>query len=105
MALIFAAFWSLKTAHVLFWHHAHHNAPVCEAAHDERASHLHDERYNPDDCSICAFICAIPEIQPVSVQLPTLRVFTNALPVHLLVSCTPADVSHTCLRGPPAQRA
>ncbi len=75
--LLFTAFWSLKTAHVLVWHH--HDAsehPVCEASHDPNSTHIHDGRWANDDCALCAFVVSVSE--PFS--LTGLPVFFTKLP-------------------------
>ncbi|MDO8365196.1 MAG: hypothetical protein Q7T20_00260 [Saprospiraceae bacterium] len=77
LALLFSAFWSLKTVHVLASHH--HDVsehPVCESAHDSNSAHIHDERWAIDDCSICAFVVSISE----SFSLTGLPIFLSKLP-------------------------
>lgn len=101
MVLAFAASWALKVAHHWCMHHTHREVPVCAAAHQGTAKHLHDERYNPDDCSICAFIFAVPELVTVSVPLArTPVVLRRLLPAYSLpfISTQPNTAR---LRGPP----
>jgi len=61
--LLFTAFWSSKTVHVLLAHHHDHEAEhlVCDAAHDPNVAHIHDDRWATEDCSICAFVVSVPE--------------------------------------------
>jgi len=103
LALVFVFSWSLKTAHTLFMHHAHHDVPVCEAAYDGSSSkHFHDERYHPDDCSVCAFIFAIPEIVSVPVLLqPPVLVAARAF-IAPPTPFRPVEADAVRLRGPPA---
>lgn len=102
LGLCFLASWTLKTSHALLVHYEHHAVPVCAAGHEHQATHLHDERYNPDDCSICAFVLAAPEL-PTLILLPlppaplALRSVTPAS-----VAVCPAGRSSIFLRGPPA---
>ncbi|MBK9338936.1 MAG: hypothetical protein IPM98_21320 [Lewinellaceae bacterium] len=102
LALVFLMSLTLKTGHLLLLHHDHQDIPTCEAGHDSHTAHLHDERYNPDDCSICAFLFATPELTAhlIRPEVPG-RVFSQVL--------SSLDVSHhlsapyaTQLRGPPA---
>ncbi len=75
--LLFTAFWSLKTAHVLLMHH--HDStehPVCEASHDQNSAHIHDERWANDDCSLCAFVVSASEL----FSFPALLAFQSKLP-------------------------
>ncbi|MBN8677529.1 MAG: hypothetical protein J0M29_04845 [Chitinophagales bacterium] len=63
LALLFSAFWSLKTMHLLLVHHHHEAAhPVCEVSHDPSSAHIHDERWAVEDCTICAFVVSVPEL-------------------------------------------
>lgn len=102
LALVFLMSLTLKTGHLLLLHHDHHDAPTCEVGHDSNTAHLHDERYNPDDCSICAFLFATPELSVCLVSIEALQRFSNQSP-------SSSDISHhlmaqysTQLRGPPA---
>ncbi len=102
LTLIFLASWAVKVGHMIFQHHAHRSVPVCEAAHQGQTTHLHDARYQPDDCSICAFLFAIPELTPIS-ALPAFAAATThrcapAPPAFLLA----AAVDSVSSRGPPA---
>ncbi|MBK6929609.1 MAG: hypothetical protein IPH12_01640 [Saprospirales bacterium] len=101
LGLAFVAAWGLKTSHLLLLHHVHHTIPVCEAEHDENSAHLHDARYNPDDCSICAHLLAVPELVSVSAALAApapARQDCLAVRPRPLRSCSP-EVSRS--RGPP----
>jgi len=103
LALVFAAACSLKTVHSLLLHHAHADHPVCEAAYEHQGVHLHDERYSPDDCSLCAFVLSVPEMLSISafvtraVKLPDSESpnFYHA-PVNSKTAC-----DSTLRRGPP----
>lgn len=101
LGLVLLASLMLKSGHQLLQHHEHPAKPVCEAEHTGNSTHLHDERYNPEHCSICAFLFATPELAPVSVWLkkaiPCVADNPLALPIPLLQSAYHA----TRLRGPP----
>lgn len=101
LTLIFLASWAVKVGHMIFQHHAHRSVPVCEAARQGQTTHLHDARYQPDDCSICAFLFAIPELIPIS-ALPVLA----AAAANCCVPAPPAILLATAAdsvssRGPP----
>ncbi|MBL7827500.1 MAG: hypothetical protein JNJ57_12765 [Saprospiraceae bacterium] len=102
LALVFVAFWLTKTMHVLVLHH-HHDHPVCTASSNDRSEHhFHDERYADDECSICAFVFAIPELISVSVALKNDTPSpSQTQPTYLAPACT--DLAHdtTHRRGPP----
>jgi len=101
LGIVLLASLMLKSGHQLLLHHEHPAKPVCEAAHAGKSTHLHDERYNPDTCSICAFLFATPELVPVSVSLKNIQ--------SLVKDCPPVPhaphvyLTHcaTRLRGPP----
>lgn len=77
MVVLFTAFWSLKTMHVLvFHHHTQAEHPVCEAAHDQKSAHIHDERWAKEDCTLCAFVVSVQE----SFSIPELRDILHKLP-------------------------
>lgn len=105
LALVFVASWSVKTIHGLCMHHEHHDVPVCEAAHEGNVQHLHDERYTPEDCSVCAFIFAVPEIVCVPVfsplPVPAEKRETTTLPSPY----RPVYGDAVRLRGPPPAAA
>lgn len=86
----------------MFRGHIHHAIPVCESGHKTPASHLHDSRYNPDDCSVCAFLFAVTELVPVStcIHPPKLQL-VRSLPM-ASQTFTVLEHSTTLLRGPPA---
>jgi len=67
LLLLFLTFWSAKTGHALLMHHQHADHPVCAAASDNSTAHLHDERYAPEDCTLCAFVPAVQEVFVVPV--------------------------------------
>ena len=101
LALIFIAEWALKLGLTLFFHHAHHDAPVCVAAHECIVAHVHDARYLPDDCSMCAFLFAIPELITVAVWLePTPAVTERITQAYLTPLLSPGGDSVNS-RGPP----
>ncbi len=67
LLLLFLAFWSVKTGHVLLMHHHHADHPVCAAASDNSTAHLHDERYAAEDCTLCAFVPSVQEVFTIPV--------------------------------------
>ena len=101
LALVFVASWSVKTAHSLCMHHEHHDVPVCEAAHKGNTKHLHDERYAPEDCSVCAFIFAVPEIVCVPVFSPLPAPAENRETAAMPSAYRPVYGDAVRLRGPP----
>ena len=101
LALVVVSSWSVKTIHSLCMHHERHGAPVCEAAHEGRSMHLHDERYTPDDCSVCAFIFAIPEIVTVPTLVQPPVAWARPLPVAPATPFHAVYANDIRLRGPP----
>ena len=101
LALLLGVSWSLRMGHALLMHHTHRDLPVCEAAQQGNATHLHDERYHPDDCSVCAFLFAIPDLVGVSFLLERPeRIARRSLPV-FIPPCLTARTNSVQLRGPP----
>lgn len=101
LALVFVSSWSLKTVHTLVMHHAHHDVPVCAAAYEGSSKHFHDERYQPDDCSVCAFIFAVPEIVSVSVLLQPPALVAGREMANPPSRCYSVDPDSVRSRGPP----
>lgn len=105
LALIVFAAWALRTGHALLLHHAHHDVPVCMAEKEgHRTVHLHDERYKPDDCSVCAFCFATPELLPAVLALVVTQPAADAVLPHPPDAQTVAFDGPVLLRGPPAFR-
>lgn len=104
LVLLFTAMWSLKSGHIWLMHHADLDKhPVCEASHDQKSAHIHDERWAKEDCTLCAFVVSVsepftlptlPDIRPI---LPDSNLpFFQLAPVHL------NQVSDSAMRrGPP----
>ncbi len=70
VGISFVASWGLRTGHLLL-HCEHHHALPCSARYDEsRTYHLHDKRYSADDCWVCAFWFATPDL-PIAGPLLT----------------------------------
>lgn len=103
LGLVFLASTMLKTGHLLLLHHDHHETPVCEIGHNDSGTHLHDERYNPDDCSICAFLFAVPELVSVHVSLKKQEMPSRGLAFASGTLATSPALHAIRLRGPPAQ--
>lgn len=62
LALLFTTVWSVSSLHDFFLHHDHEH-PVCEAAYEgSNGTHIHDDRYEANDCSLCAFVLSVPEV-------------------------------------------
>jgi hypothetical protein len=80
----FLASWGLRTGHLLL-HGEHHHALPCSARYDERNTyHLHDERYSADDCWVCAFWFATPDLPAAGACLVAVDVESDgALPIFL----------------------
>ncbi|HOY07328.1 MAG TPA: hypothetical protein PLO67_18095 [Saprospiraceae bacterium] len=103
LLLVFLAMWSVKMGHAFFAHHQHADRPVCEAAADHSTAHVHDERYAGEDCSLCAFVLAVPDVFSISVLLnaPSSTPDTAVLlPYESRSGQTAFDT--TVSRGPPA---
>ncbi|MEQ1747633.1 MAG: hypothetical protein ABMA02_19550, partial [Saprospiraceae bacterium] len=104
LCFVFLVSLTLKSGHALLLNHIHHAVPTCETGHDAAGAHLHDGRYNPDDCSICAFLFAVPELVSISVVIKKPQPVTGDSPV------APAFPHFDCahhlvhLRGPPTAR-
>jgi hypothetical protein len=104
LTLIFAATCSLKSVHSLLLHHDHHaDHPVCEAAYSHDGLHLHDERYNPDDCSLCAFVLSVPEMISIPVFQATIVKLPDSAPASFYHApvCSKTACDITRRRGPP----
>lgn len=73
--LLSVSFWvaeGLRIGHWLLHEKHNHRAFPCSARYDKnRAHHLHDERYSIDDCWICAFWFAIPDLPVAEPYLVT----------------------------------
>ena len=95
--------WSLKVGHALLAHHEHAEHPVCEAATDHHGAHLHDERYAGEDCSLCAFVLAVPDVFSISVLVSTAASLPPATsPMLYETRHDKTAFDTTDLRGPPA---
>ena len=102
--LLFTAFWSLKTAHVLMMHH--HDAsehPVCEVAHDPNSTHIHDERWANDDCTLCAFVVSASEpFSQISLPVFLTKLPESPRPVFYQTPVFAKNTSDSAMRrGPP----
>lgn len=94
-----------KTAHALWpdGHGHHHARPVCDRGGHTKGLHLHDARFHPDDCSLCAFTLAKAEVPPapffyiLPICFPEIRLHT---PGRVFGTDQPTDLSRR--RGPPA---
>ena len=83
---------------------SHHAVPVCESGHTSPATHLHDARFNPDDCSICAFLFAVSELIPVKVVVHSPKMVALRSPLSPEKSLPVLEHVSLLLRGPPAKR-
>lgn len=100
--LVFLAGWSMGSMHRLLQHHAH-SGPECAVNYDGHSTHLHDERYANEHCTLCAFVLSAPYLLTVSTLLakPVLAPVAKAS-FQRSPSCTNTTHDTTCLRGPPA---
>jgi hypothetical protein len=66
----YGAFWITWTTHQ--YSHGHNHAAERQYCIDTTAGdfHFHDEDYAVDDCSLCQFLPATPEIATVEITLP-----------------------------------
>jgi hypothetical protein len=103
LLFVFLTMWSVKMGHAFFMHHRHADRPVCEAAADRYSAHLHDERYTGEDCTLCAFVLAVPEIFSISV-LPDVVLVAPATTRPSLYRSLYGQSGYdtTVCRGPPA---
>jgi len=94
--------WSMGMVHRLFQHHEH-SGPECMVNYDHDATHLHDERYANEHCTLCAFVLSAPYMLSVSALAakPALVTASKAT-FQLSPSCTNTIHDTTRLRGPPA---
>lgn len=100
LTLVFMTAWSLNSLHDLLLHHEH---PVCEAAHDNKGTHIHDERYEAHGCTLCALLLSAPElIAPLLLPAPVSALPESEAPCFYH---TPAQRATACdntlRRGPP----
>lgn len=103
LLFVFLAMWSVKMGHAFFAHHQHADRPVCEAAADHSTAHLHDERYAGEDCSLCAFVLAVPDVFSISVLLsPAASTPDTASPTLYESLSGQSAFDTTVSRGPPA---
>jgi hypothetical protein len=100
LTLLFTTAWSANSLHDFFLHHEH---PVCEAAYDGKGVHIHDERYEAHECSLCALLLSAQGL----VSILTLPHLSSKLPesespnfYHAPVQSKTACDS-TLRRGPP----
>ncbi|TNE49777.1 MAG: hypothetical protein EP344_17850 [Bacteroidetes bacterium] len=101
LGVLFLASWGLRTTHLLLLDHVHHVIPACDANHQKHATHLHDARYNPEDCAVCAFLFASPEVVSIAPAFACVKPLvqkTVALPYLLHLSGSEGTI---VLRGPP----
>ncbi len=101
LGLSFVLATGMKTGHLLF-HHEGHSALPCSARYEgANALHLHDERYAAEDCWVCAFWFALPDL-PLSpaLQSPPPRLWKIDFPL-LLKEPNTAEPEQRHLRGPP----
>ncbi len=103
LGVLFAASTGLKTGHLLLHHHHHRETLPCSARHEQgNPFHLHDERYSAEDCLVCAFWFATPEMPCAGPSLPNYTVVWR-LHLPLLEETFQALApTHRYLRGPPA---
>jgi hypothetical protein len=103
LVFVFVAMWSLKMGHALLAHHEHADRPTCYVATDHDSTHLHDERYAGEDCSLCAFVLAVPDVFSISVLVSTAASLPPATPPMLYETRHDKTAFDTTdLRGPPA---
>ncbi len=107
LVLLFAAAWLLRTVHGVVLHHQHaHNRLACTAFHDEHPgkTHLHDMRYAVEDCPVCDFGFAVPELISITALL------SSPAPRHDSVTVFFQEAEENSLkdtvfrRGPPCLR-
>ncbi len=91
----------LRVVHHLFLHQ-HDDREICQDfQHDEKTTHLHDERYQPEKCEVCAFIFSIPEFVSISALVFRESKLADSLKIEAQKTCVPSEVDSIYLRGPP----
>lgn len=89
--------------HALLAHHDHADRPTCYVATDHDGTHLHDERYAGEDCSLCAFVLAVPDVFSISVLVRPAASLPHMAPTMLYETRHDKTAFDTTdLRGPPA---
>lgn len=104
LVLLFAAAWLLRTVHGFILHPGHtHDRLVCTAFYDGRPgkTHLHDKRYAVEDCPVCDFAFAIPELLSVTALLTPPAVLHDSVATILPASERSTLKDTTFRRGPP----
>ena len=99
--LVFQTGWFLGTLHQIL-HHGHNVSLECSASHDPNATHLHDESYANEHCSLCVFVSSTPELLTISgIIFSSITHHDSKDAFHCTPSCTRTFYDTTCLRGPP----
>lgn len=91
-----------RVAHHLFFHAAHEHEICTDFQTDFKTTHLHDERYHLDDCSVCAFIFSVPEFVSMSALVFSYEKLPDSVQVYEENEGQPRNVDSLFLRGPPA---
>lgn len=100
--LLLLASQMVRTGHWLL-HHAHHETLPCSAREEgPNTFHLHDERYSAEDCFVCAFWFAFPDLPADRPFLSAWVIAKKAALPGFLENFAAASRPQRYLRGPPA---
>lgn len=68
---VFLLSFGLRSAHGWLSHADEHLHEVCDADHNGRQKHIHDDRYKPDHCQLCAFFLSASVLpERITLRLP-----------------------------------
>ena len=101
LGFLFFASWMLKSGHFLLADHIHEDKPACDAEHTGKSKHLHDARYSNEDCAVCSFLLAVPELVSVSSSLHAPKPVANKNIQAPVVPFQSGAKDSVRLRGPP----
>ncbi|MCS7036667.1 MAG: hypothetical protein RMJ33_01705 [Saprospiraceae bacterium] len=103
LGVSFLASEGLRTGHRLFHGDHHHGTLTCLARYERSNTyHLHDERYSADDCWVCAFWCATPDLPSVGPSLAAIGAEVTSAIAVFLETYTAAPPQLQRSRAPPA---
>lgn len=102
LSALFCLSVAARAAHHLFFHSAHEHEICSDFQPDFKTTHLHDERYHFDDCSVCAFIFSVPEFVSMSAFVFSFEKLPDSVQVFEEIEGVRRTADSIFLRGPPA---
>lgn len=102
LLLLFCLSVAARATHHLFFHSAHEHEICSDVQPDFKTTHLHDERYHIDDCSVCAFIFSVPEFVSMSAFVFSFENLPDSVQVFEENEGQPRSLDSNFSRGPPA---